>query len=163
MTGSDDCEVPSTSRPAVPQAETADFLSLALRVAGRRCLVVGGGDAGGGRKARRLVTHGADVTVVAPEVGRVIAGMAAAKQLQWRQRSVHDDDLAGVWLVVLATDNHDLNERLAEVARAQGCLVSLASRGAGGDVLFTATTQHGLQHGCRAFKRHRRTSHDCLA
>jgi siroheme synthase-like protein len=75
-----------------------------LVVAGRRCLVVGGG-AVAARKAAGLLAAGADVTVVAPSIDEGIAGLGVT----CHQRAYRRDDLDGMWLVVAATDDRGLN------------------------------------------------------
>ncbi len=87
-----------------------------LVVAGRRCLVVGGG-----RIARRkldgLLAAGAEVVVVAPEVVAEIAELASADRITWRRRGFVEGDLEDVWLAITATGEPAVD---AEVLRGGG-------------------------------------------
>ncbi len=75
---------------------------LALSVAGKPVLVVGGGPVAA-RRAAGLLAAGASVTVVAPEVSRELRALAASGSVTWRARDYSSDDLAGAWLVHTAT------------------------------------------------------------
>lgn len=67
---------------------------LFVRLAGRRVLVVGGGQVAS-RRVLSLLAQGADVVVVAP----VIADGIAAADVQTHRREFRAGDLDGVWLV----------------------------------------------------------------
>ena len=91
---------------------------MALDLRGRRCLVVGGG-AVARRKVEGLVAAGADVLVVAPEVGEMPEGVAVVL------RTARLEDLDGVYLAVCASGDADANAALAGEARRLGVLVNV--------------------------------------
>src|ERR687886_500194 len=74
------------------------FYMACLDVAGRRCVVVGGG-AVGLDKAAGLVACGARVTVVSPELHDGFAGL----DVEWVARRYRPRDLRGAFLVVATT------------------------------------------------------------
>ncbi|HET7524084.1 MAG TPA: bifunctional precorrin-2 dehydrogenase/sirohydrochlorin ferrochelatase [Acidimicrobiales bacterium] len=76
-----------------------------LVVAGRRCVVVGGG-AVAARKAEGLAATGAQVTVIAPQVDPSIRTLPGVTVLE---REYRTGDLDGAWLAVAATDNPEVN------------------------------------------------------
>ena len=76
-----------------------------LVVAGRRCVVVGGG-AVAARKADGLAAAGAQVTVIAPQVDPSIRDLAGVTVLE---REYRTGDLDGAWLAVAATDDAGVN------------------------------------------------------
>lgn len=78
-----------------------------LDVAGRRCVVVGGG-AVAARKAAGLVEAGADVVVIAPEVCDEIRDLGVDVEL----RPYAKGDLAVAWLAIAATDDPEANRRV---------------------------------------------------
>ena len=84
---------------------------LALRVAGRRVVVVGGGVVAA-RRARALVEAGADVQVVAPAIDPDLALLAAAGALTWVRREYRDGDLDGAWLAHTATGDPGVDARV---------------------------------------------------
>lgn len=98
---------------------------VSLRLAGRLCLVVGGGDVAG-RKAASLTAAGARVRVVAPRLGALLAERrdAGDASWEWLEREFQAGDARGAFLVIAATDDRELNARVAEAARAEGALVN---------------------------------------
>jgi uroporphyrin-III C-methyltransferase/precorrin-2 dehydrogenase/sirohydrochlorin ferrochelatase len=76
---------------------------VALDLAGRRVVVVGGGRVGG-RRAADLLGSGADVLVVAPALHPELASLVAAGHVRWRAGGYAGPaDLEGAWLVHTAT------------------------------------------------------------
>jgi siroheme synthase-like protein len=78
-----------------------------LVVAGRRCVVVGGGSVAA-RKVQGLVAAGADVVVVAPSVGDAVRAEGVAVI----ERAYRSGDLDGAWLAIAATDDADVNRQV---------------------------------------------------
>ena len=72
---------------------------------GRRCLVVGGGHIAL-RKVQGLLACGAQVRVVAP---RIVPELRTLPGVTFDERPWRPDDLAGVWLVIAATDDPAVN------------------------------------------------------
>jgi precorrin-2 dehydrogenase / sirohydrochlorin ferrochelatase len=75
-----------------------------LVLTGRPCLVVGGG-AVAARKVAGLLDAGAHVTVVAPRIRPEIRALGATCE----ERPYRSEDLAGMWLVMAATDDPAVN------------------------------------------------------
>lgn len=92
-----------------------------LDLSDRRCLVVGGGEVGW-RKARALADCGARVTVVAE---RFCRGLRRSRRVRRVLRRFRPADLEGVWLVVAATDDRDVNRTVAREAHRRGLLVNV--------------------------------------
>ena len=104
-----------------------------LRVAGRPCLVVGGGRVAADKVAG-LLECDALVHVVAPELGELLAEMVAAEvaapeggdRLTWDQRPYRAGDLDGRMLVITATDAPETNHQVFLDAQRAGVLVNSA-------------------------------------
>ncbi len=94
-----------------------------LRLAGRCCLVVGGGTVAW-RKISGLLEAGARVVVVAPDVSAAVAAAAGKGELELRLRSFREGDLDGVFLVYAATDAPALNARILALARERSLLAA---------------------------------------
>ncbi|MDO4898901.1 MAG: bifunctional precorrin-2 dehydrogenase/sirohydrochlorin ferrochelatase [Rothia sp. (in: high G+C Gram-positive bacteria)] len=90
------------------------MLPLALHLENRCVLVVGGG-AVAARRCRSLVDAGAQVTVVAPEVGGGVLALAQAGQIEWVQRAFAPADVDAAWLVFALTDSEDVQQRIARM------------------------------------------------
>jgi precorrin-2 dehydrogenase/sirohydrochlorin ferrochelatase len=98
---------------------------MLVDLTGKRCLVVGGGGVAE-RKVTLLIECGADVEVVSPATTSRLAVLAAAGAVRVRRRRVRASDLAGAFLVVVATDDRGVNRQVAERVRGVGGLVNVA-------------------------------------
>ena len=98
-----------------------------LNLAGRRCLVIGGGKVAE-RKVATLLQAGAEVTVVSPNLTEGMADCFAAGQFCYRAESFSNLDMQGYLLVLCATDSPVVNEQAAALAKAAGALVNVADR-----------------------------------
>jgi siroheme synthase-like protein len=96
----------------------------AIKLKGRRCLVVGGGDVGL-EKVEGLLLCDADVRVVAPRVGSELAKYAAEGSITWEQRTFHDGDLDNTFLAIAATSDTEVNIAVCEGAERRTMLVNV--------------------------------------
>jgi uroporphyrin-III C-methyltransferase / precorrin-2 dehydrogenase / sirohydrochlorin ferrochelatase len=92
---------------------------LALRLAGRRVTIIGGG-AVAARRIPALLDSGADVTVVSPELSPPVAELAAAGRIRWARRGYAPGDCAGSWLAGAYTSDPGVNAAVAAEADAAG-------------------------------------------
>jgi precorrin-2 dehydrogenase/sirohydrochlorin ferrochelatase len=97
------------------------YYMACLDLRGRRCVVVGGGTVGL-EKAQGLLACGAAVTLVAPEVVPQFHEL----DVVWRPRTYRARDLAGAFLVVAATSQRRVNERVHADAEERGMLCNVA-------------------------------------
>jgi precorrin-2 dehydrogenase / sirohydrochlorin ferrochelatase len=96
----------------------------ALKLKGRRCLVVGGGDIGLEKVEGLLLCDGA-VHLVAPRAVPELAKYAAEGSITWDERAFHDGDLEGAFLAVAATNDTDVNISVSEGAERRAMLVNV--------------------------------------
>lgn len=94
-----------------------DSLPITLRLEGRRVLVVGGGHVAT-RRVRTLLSAGARVTLVSPEVTATLAELSRDGRIEWRRRRYERGDLDGAWLVQTATDDPSVDDLVAADAEA---------------------------------------------
>jgi precorrin-2 dehydrogenase/sirohydrochlorin ferrochelatase len=94
---------------------------IALVLDTKPCLVVGGGKIADD-KLDALLLSGALVTVVSPEVRPRIAALAADGRITLWLRQYAPGDLAGMVLVIAASDDNALNAQVVTEARAAGIL-----------------------------------------
>jgi len=86
-------------------------LPLLLDLTGRKVVIVGGGSVAL-RRVASVLTAGAAVTLVAPDVAEELREF----DLTIEQRRYVDGDLAGAWLAIAATDDSSVNEAVAREA-----------------------------------------------
>ena len=92
-----------------------------LILAGKPCLVVGGG-AVAARKAAGLLACGADVHVIAALAGPEVSALPVSVE----RRPYQEGDVAGYRLVIAATDDPDTNHAIYREADALGTWVNSA-------------------------------------
>jgi uroporphyrin-III C-methyltransferase/precorrin-2 dehydrogenase/sirohydrochlorin ferrochelatase len=92
---------------------------LALRLAGRRVTIIGGGTVAA-RRVPALLDSGADVVIISPELNPQLAEFAGAGRIRWTQRGYAPGDCAGAWLVGACTSDPDVNSAVADEADAAG-------------------------------------------
>ena len=101
------------------------FYIACLRLGGRRCVVVGGGDVGL-EKVEGLLACGGDVTLIAPRAVPQLEDLARERSIRWERRSYAGPaDLEGVFLVIASTSDTDVNIRVYEDAERRAMLVNV--------------------------------------
>jgi precorrin-2 dehydrogenase / sirohydrochlorin ferrochelatase len=100
------------------------FYIACLKLSGRRCLVVGGGDIGL-EKVEGLLACDAEVVLVAPEAHPALQELAAEGSIVWHAREYEPDDLEGVLIAIAATDDTDVNIRVYDDAERRAMLVNV--------------------------------------
>jgi siroheme synthase-like protein len=109
------------------------FLPIALRIEGRKIVIIGGGHVGL-HKATILSRFTRDVTVISPTF---LDGFDA---LPFRlvRKAYTPDDLDGAFLVYVCTEDKALNRRIHDDAAARGILTSVCDDPALCDVISPA-------------------------
>ena len=92
---------------------------ISLNLAGKRVVVIGAGSVAA-RRVISLIEAGARVLVISPSSNSRIAELAQAGSLEFVERTYFKGDLDGAWLVHAATNDAQVNERVAADADAQG-------------------------------------------
>jgi siroheme synthase-like protein len=100
------------------------FYIACLRLTGRRCVVIGGGDVGL-EKVEGLLACDADVTLVAPDAVPALRELAAERSIRWERREYRRGDLDGALIAIAATSDTDVNIRVFEDAEARAMLVNV--------------------------------------
>ena len=100
------------------------FYIACLRLQGRRCLVVGGGEVGL-EKVEGLLACGGDVTLVAPDAVEPLRELAEEGSIRWERRPYRTEDVDGAFLAIAATGDTDVNIRVFEDAERRATLVNV--------------------------------------
>jgi precorrin-2 dehydrogenase/sirohydrochlorin ferrochelatase len=100
------------------------FYIACLRLTGRRCVVVGGGEVGL-EKVEGLLACDARVVLIAPEAGPELELLAREGSIEWLRRDYETGDLEATFIVIAATDDTDINIRVYEDAEARAMLVNV--------------------------------------
>ncbi|HEV2774891.1 MAG TPA: bifunctional precorrin-2 dehydrogenase/sirohydrochlorin ferrochelatase, partial [Solirubrobacteraceae bacterium] len=101
------------------------FYIACLKLSGRRCVVVGGGEIGL-EKTEGLLACDAGVTLVSPDAVDELRALAAEGSIAWEQRQYAGPaDLEGVFMVIACTDDTDINIRVFDDAERRAMLVNI--------------------------------------
>src|SRR6185437_10275594 len=100
------------------------FYVACLRLTGRRCVVIGGGEVGL-EKVEGLLACDAQVTLVAPEAHPELERLAAEGSIEWLRRAYETGDLEGALIAIAATNHTDVNIHVFDDAEARAMLVNV--------------------------------------
>jgi siroheme synthase-like protein len=103
------------------------YYPIYLDLKGRDVLVVGGGVIAEG-KALQLVEAGARVTVVSPELTETLRAAAGRKEITYLNGSFIEENLNGMFLVIGATGDRKVNEKIAKAAGERGLLCNVVDQ-----------------------------------
>jgi precorrin-2 dehydrogenase / sirohydrochlorin ferrochelatase len=95
-----------------------------LRLSGRSCLVVGGGEVGL-EKVEGLLACDGRVTLVAPSAVPELEAYADEGSIAWERREFRDADLDGRFLAIAATSDTDVNISVYDGAERRAMLVNV--------------------------------------
>lgn len=145
-------ESPGTGGPGQPIAMTnppigtshtePPMFPMFLKLARRRCLVVGA-TALAEPKIESLLAAGAVVLVVAPRATARVEQWTHAGQISWERRRFKARDLHGIVLVVAATSSRSTNQAIFEEARARRVLCNAVDDKEHCDFYYPAVVRRG--------------------
>ncbi|MEV6632285.1 uroporphyrinogen-III C-methyltransferase [Actinoplanes sp. NPDC051470] len=115
---------------------------MALRLDGRRVLVVGGG-AVATRRMPALLAAGAVVEVVSPELTPALRALADQGRLSWNERTFAPEDVRGAWLVQVAVDDPVAAAAVSAAAEEEQIFCVRADDRDAATAWTPAVTRHG--------------------
>jgi uroporphyrin-III C-methyltransferase/precorrin-2 dehydrogenase/sirohydrochlorin ferrochelatase len=115
---------------------------MALRLDGRRVLVVGGGTVAT-RRVPALLAAGAEVEIVAPELTPALRAAVDAGRLSWSARRFEPGDMTGAWLVQVAVDDPAAAAQVSAAAEEQRVFCVRADDRDAATAWTPAVTRHG--------------------
>ncbi|MGE0228700.1 MAG: bifunctional precorrin-2 dehydrogenase/sirohydrochlorin ferrochelatase [Dehalococcoidia bacterium] len=118
------------------------YYPIFVEMEGRAVLLVGGGHVAL-EKIGKLVNSGARVTVVAPELIPPVRAFIDDGRADWRARPYCAGDVDGFEMVMVATDDGEVNATVAGEARAAGIWVNAADDVANCDFILPSLAQRG--------------------
>lgn len=107
--------------------KSLNYYPLCLNLKNRNVLVVGAG-AVAERKIDSLLEAGASVKVVSTEVSRRIRQLGSKGVVQIRTRPFYPEDLDGMWLVIAATDDADVQKAVYRQATERRIFCNVADQ-----------------------------------
>lgn len=105
-------------------------------------MVVGGGPVAL-RKVKALLEHEANVEVISPELCPELSQLAKSRAIQVLQKNYNGGDLQGAFIAIAATDDGEINNKVAEEARAKGVLVNVVDDSEHSDFIVPSQLRRG--------------------
>jgi precorrin-2 dehydrogenase len=128
--------------PSRSAGEKNALFPMFLKLAGRRCLVVGAGKTAE-EKISTLLGCGAIVAVVAPTATPKLQAWARDEKLFWTQKRFEPKDLTDTFLVVVATSSKAVNRNIFQEARQRGVLCNVVHDRSYCDFYYPAVVRRG--------------------
>jgi len=100
------------------------FYIACLKLSGRRCVVVGGGEIGL-EKTEGLLACDADVTLIAPDAVDELHALADEGSIAWQRREYEAGDLEATFMAIACTSDTDVNIRVFDDAERRAMLVNI--------------------------------------
>ena len=100
------------------------FYIACLRLTGRRCVVVGGGEIGL-EKVEGLLACDGRVVLISPEAVPELQELASERSIEWIRREYETGDLEATFIAIAATDDTDINIRIYDDAERRAMLVNV--------------------------------------
>ncbi len=88
-----------------------NLLPVMLKVSGKKCVVVGGGEVAE-QKVKQLLDCDASVVVISPDLCSELTELARQGQIQWLPMRYEPSVLEGAFLVFACTDDEEVNRRI---------------------------------------------------
>jgi precorrin-2 dehydrogenase / sirohydrochlorin ferrochelatase len=118
------------------------YYPIFIQMAGRRCLVIGGGRVAEG-KVEGLLAADAAVTVVSPDLSENLRRLFDAGRIDWQQRAYRQGDLAGFEVCMVATDDGAISAAVAAEGKRAGVWVNAADDPANCDFILPSVVRQG--------------------
>ncbi len=118
------------------------YYPISLNIAGRRCLVIGGGQVAE-RKASSLLDCGGRVTVISPRLCPELEEKRARGAIEARLREFRTGDLEGVFLAIAATDDFGVNDSVVKEAHIRGTMINVVDQPGECDFIVPSVVRRG--------------------
>jgi len=132
---------------------------VGLRLAGKKVVMIGGGTVAQ-RRVPVLISHGADVHVIARAATPAVEALALQRPgITLTLRDYRDGDLDGAWYAIAATDDPQVNAAVVAEAESRRIFCVRADAGRDGTAVTPASFDYeGLMVGVLAGGEHRRSA-----
>ncbi|EEG77746.1 precorrin-2 dehydrogenase/sirohydrochlorin ferrochelatase family protein [Dethiobacter alkaliphilus] len=119
-----------------------NYYPVFLQLKNKQCVVVGGGDVAA-RKVAALLACDAVVRVISPEIVPELQTLADTNRIEAICRPYTRESLADAFIVIAATNNHQVNQLVAEHCHEDGIPVNVADAPHLCDFIVPATIRRG--------------------
>ncbi len=107
--------------------ESLQYYPLAIRLSGKVALVVGGGNVAQ-RKIEALFISKVKVRLASPVITPKLEILAKKGKIEWLPRYVKKSDIKGADIVIAATDNKAVNEKVSRWAGKEKAWINVVDK-----------------------------------
>jgi len=118
------------------------YYQIFVDLTDREVLVVGGGSVAC-RKIDTLLEYGAFVNVVSRKMADTLKDYIDTDRVKFLGKEFREDHLSGMFLVIAATDNSDLNQQISIAAEKRGMLVNAVDQPADCNFIVPSVVKKG--------------------
>ena len=105
-------------------------------------MVVGGGQVAL-RKVNTLLEHKANVEVISPDLCPELSRAAQSKEIRVVSRGYQDGDIEGAFIVIVATDDSNINLKVVTEAQRRAILVNVVDDAENSDFILPSYMRRG--------------------
>src|SRR6185369_5907546 len=128
--------------PGVSESRSMGFLSFNIQIKGKSVVIIGGGSVAE-RKVSSILPAESRITVISPTLTYTLQKLRDNGQIEHISRRYVEGDLAGAFIVIAATDDHDVNLAVAREAEKMEILVEVTDNPAAGNITSPAMIRQG--------------------
>lgn len=128
--------------PVGPERKNLKYYPVFWDIAGKKCVVIGGGDVAA-RKVARLLHCGAAVHVVSPLLVPELADLKKQGHIGHVACDYANEHLSGAALVIGATDDEEINASISRDAKARGIPVNIVDDPQKCDFILPSLVERG--------------------
>lgn len=118
------------------------MLAVTLKLNEKKVVVIGGGKVAA-RKIQSLLAEGARVKVISPEIIAEIEKLVQKDEVEWIQRDFKASDVHQAFLIIAATNNHQVNAFVAKSC-TENQLINIVDDPTNSSFHFNAVVKRGL-------------------
>lgn len=119
------------------------YFTICLDVYKRHCIVIGGGEVAS-RRATALVSCGAKLTVVSPELNSVLEYLSFQKEIEWTKKEFTSSLITNdTYLVIAATNNRKTNQEISRICKEKKILCNIVDEPSEGNFIVPSSMERG--------------------
>nr|WP_295972154.1 NAD(P)-dependent oxidoreductase [uncultured Bacillus sp.] len=118
-----------------------DYYPVYLQLQGKKAVLIGGGKIAE-RKIAGLLSAGADITVISPELTEQLRDLVREGKIIWRQKKFSPDDIEGAFLIIAATNERPVNLAVKQAA-APHQFIALSDSAEQSDFILPSVIKRG--------------------
>jgi precorrin-2 dehydrogenase/sirohydrochlorin ferrochelatase len=126
----------------VAERKTLKYYPVFWNIAGKKCVVVGGGEVAE-RKVKRLLESGAEVFIISPQLTPELTRLNEESIISHIAKEYSSEYIYGAALVVGATDDEKTNAAISSDARSKGIPVNIVDDPQKCDFILPSLVERG--------------------